>query len=225
MDAVHDIGGMQGFGPVVAEFDEPPFHEPWEGRAHGLMIASSLAVGGGSLRPHIERMGSGAYLTTSYYEHWLSGIESRIVAQGACTPDELDAARHAAAAGAPVPSRSDAEAGAFARSLFGPFPSGEHAAPPARFAVGDAVRVRRMHPGGHTRCPRYVRGAAGTIARIHPPQPLPDVASNAAEPGAPGEVRPQAYYSVAFSPTELWGDDAEPGAATVIVDLWEAYLQ
>jgi hypothetical protein len=30
---------------------------------------------------------------------------------------------------------------------------------------------------------------------------------------------------VAFSPTELWGDDAEPGAATVIVDLWEEYLQ
>jgi nitrile hydratase len=225
MDAVHDIGGMQGFGPVEAEADEPPFHAPWEGRAHGLMIASSLAVGGGSLRPHIERMGSAAYLATSYYEHWLSGIEARIVVQGACTTDELAAKREAIAAGAPVPTRSDAEAGAFARSLLAPFPVDHHDAPPARFAVGDTVRVKRMHPPGHTRCPRYVRGAAGTIVLVHAPEPLPDVSRNAAAPGSPGELRPQAYYSVAFSPTELWGDDAEPGAATVIVDLWEEYLQ
>ena len=50
---------------VEAEADEPPFHAPWEGRVHGLMLASALALGGGSLRPYIERMGSAEYLATS----------------------------------------------------------------------------------------------------------------------------------------------------------------
>ncbi len=30
MDGVHDMGGMDGFGPVQPEADEPVFHEPWE---------------------------------------------------------------------------------------------------------------------------------------------------------------------------------------------------
>jgi nitrile hydratase len=219
MDSVHDIGGMHGFGPVEVEPDEPPFHEPWEGRVHGLMLASSLAVGGGSLRHHIERMGSGAYLTTSYYEHWLAGIESRILDQGAVTTDELNAKRAAIAAGAPVPEHRDPEAGAFTRSLFAPFDAEVHDdAPAPRFGPGDRVRVKRMHPAGHTRRPRYVRGAAGTIALVHPAQPLPDLAAR-------GEIHVEAFYSVGFTPAELWGADAEPGAATVLVDLWESYLE
>jgi len=218
MDSVHDIGGMQGFGPVEAEPDEPPFHAPWEGRVHGLMLASALALGGGSLRPDIERMGSAAYLSTSYYEHWLAGVEARVIGRSAVTRDELAAKQHAIAAGEPVPEHRDPEAGAFARSLFGPFEVDQHDAPAARFGPGDAVRVKRMHPAGHTRCPRYVRGARGTIALVHPAQPLPDRAVQ-------GEIDAEAFYSVAFAPAELWGADAEPGAATILVDLWESYLE
>jgi nitrile hydratase len=219
MDGIHDLGGMQGFGGVEVEADEPPFHAPWEGRVHGLMLASALALGGGSIRPHIERMGNAEYLTTSYYEHWLAAIEARVIGQGGFTADEL-AAKQAelASGGVTVPERRDPEAGAFARSLFGPFEVEVHeGAPPARFGVGDRVRVRRMHPTGHTRCPRYVRGAAGTIALVHPAQPLPDRQHT-------DDSRVEAFYSVAFSPTELWGADAEPGRATMLVDLWESYL-
>ena len=219
MDGAHDLGGMQGFGAVEAEPDEPPFHAPWEGRTHGLMLASALALGGGSIRPHIERMGSAEYLATSYYEHWLAGIEARVIGRGAFTADELAAKQAQIAGGAAVPEARDAEAGAFARSLFGPFEIEVHDdAPPARFAVGDPVRVKRMHPAGHTRCPRYVRGAAGTIALVHPAQPLPDH-------GGGDDAPVEAFYSVAFAPTELWGTDAEPGRATVLVDLWESYLE
>jgi hypothetical protein len=32
MNGVHDMGGMQGMGPVPYEKDEPVFHAPWEGR-------------------------------------------------------------------------------------------------------------------------------------------------------------------------------------------------
>ena len=39
MNGVHDMGGMQDFGPVVPEIDEPPFHYAWERRVFGLTIA------------------------------------------------------------------------------------------------------------------------------------------------------------------------------------------
>ena len=42
MNGVHDMGGMHGFGPVVEEKDEPPFHETWEGRAYALNRAMGV---------------------------------------------------------------------------------------------------------------------------------------------------------------------------------------
>ncbi|MGH9209731.1 MAG: nitrile hydratase subunit beta [Acidimicrobiales bacterium] len=218
MDGIHDLGGMQGFGAVDATPDEPPFHEPWEGRVHGVMLASAIAVPGSSIRPYVERMGNAAYLTTSYYEHWLAAVEARLVGAGVVTREELDERQAAILGGhAAVGERRDPEAAALVRSLFRPSDITDPAGAAPRFAAGDQVRVRRMHPRGHTRCPRYVRGAAGTVARAHAAQPLPD-------PNVDGDAPPEPYYSVAFSPTALWGDDAEPGAATIHVDLWESYL-
>jgi nitrile hydratase subunit beta len=217
MDGSHDLGGMQGFGAIEPTPAEPPFHAPWEGRTHGLMIASAIAVGGGSLRPFIERMGNAEYLGTSYYEHWLAGIEARIVERGAVTADELAAWRTAIAGGAEVPARHDPEAAAFIRSLLQPLAEEPHDGPLPRFGPGDRVRVRRMHPTGHTRCPRYVRGALGTIDLVHAPQPLPDLQGT-------DDARAETYYTVSFTPDELWGADAEPGRASIRVDLWESYL-
>ena len=39
MNGVHDMGGMQGYGAVLPEPDEPLFHAPWERRALGLTLA------------------------------------------------------------------------------------------------------------------------------------------------------------------------------------------
>ena len=36
MNGAHDMGGVHGFGPVVAEVDEPYFHADWERRVLGL---------------------------------------------------------------------------------------------------------------------------------------------------------------------------------------------
>ena len=41
MNGVHDMGGMQCYGPVRPETDEPVFHADWERRA----LAVTLAVG------------------------------------------------------------------------------------------------------------------------------------------------------------------------------------
>ncbi len=36
----------------------------------------------------------------------------------------------------------------------------------ARFAEGEAVRVRNAYPPGHLRTPYYIRGKAGVIERL-----------------------------------------------------------
>jgi nitrile hydratase subunit beta len=87
-----------------------------------------------------------------------------------------------------------------------------------RFASGDRVRVRRMHPDGHTRCPRYVRGALGVVERVQGTDRLPD----RAEYGLPTE--PEPVYAVAFASQDLWGESDEP-PWTVLLDLFDTYLE
>ena len=37
MNGVHDMGGMDGFGPVIPEKNEPVFHADWERRMYALV--------------------------------------------------------------------------------------------------------------------------------------------------------------------------------------------
>ena len=91
-------------------------------------------------------------------------------------------------------------------------------AKPARFKVGDRVRARNMHPVGHTRLPRYVRGRVGEVYMVHGTFVFPDTNFNRS-----GED-PQPLYSVRFSAQELWGPE---GVAKdfVHLDLWDDYLE
>jgi nitrile hydratase len=75
-----------------------------------------------------------------------------------------------------------------------------------------------MHPAGHTRLPRYVRGRTGRIEAVRGFHVFPD--SNA---HGQGEA-PQWLYTVAFAARELWGEDADLGGS-VSVDAWESYLE
>ena len=43
MDGIHDMGGMDGFGKVEVEQNEPPFHQQWEGRVLALQRALGYA--------------------------------------------------------------------------------------------------------------------------------------------------------------------------------------
>ncbi|MEO1331428.1 MAG: SH3-like domain-containing protein [Pseudomonadota bacterium] len=87
-----------------------------------------------------------------------------------------------------------------------------------RFSVGDSVRVRNLHPEGHTRLTNYVRGKVGVVSIVNAQAwVLPDTrAHNAGE-----NVQP--VYNVAFSASEVWGPQAEENV-TVNVDLMEDYL-
>ena len=164
MDGIHDLGGLEGFGPVEVERDEPVFHEDWERRTFRLSAAagSALRYSGGAFRHSIERMDPAHYLTSSYYEHWLTGISTLIVEAGLTSPDELD---RRAGGRFPLsrPDRGTAPA------------SPEPDRTEARFAVGDRVRVREWHPPGHTRAPRYVQGKQGVVVRLDGAYNVPDV--------------------------------------------------
>ncbi|HLK00700.1 MAG TPA: SH3-like domain-containing protein [Streptosporangiaceae bacterium] len=78
---------------------------------------------------------------------------------------------------------------------------------------GTRVRVRAADPDGHTRCPRYVRGHSGDVVAVLGDWMLPDAAVR-------GEQRVETCYSVRFRAEDLWGS----GEHTVIVDMWESYL-
>jgi nitrile hydratase beta subunit len=207
MNGVHDLGGMDGFGPVDVEANEPVLHEPWEGRVFGLVAAMSAQrlTNTHTFRHAIERMDPVHYLRSPYYEHWLTAVTTLLVEKGVLTRAELEAR---AGGGLPVsrPVR--------ARSAALPAPS----APAPRFGVGDAVVVRNVHPFGHTRCPRYVRGKRGVVTRVDGRFALPDVAAHA------GERCEQFAYNVRFDGHELWGA-ATDTATAVHVDLWESYLE
>ena len=70
MNGIHDMGGMDGFGPIERNPQEPLFHHDWERRVFAIRIASSVPIPGGS-RNSIEHMPPDQYLNTSYYEKWL----------------------------------------------------------------------------------------------------------------------------------------------------------
>src|SRR5215510_8984659 len=90
MNGVHDMGGMTCFGPIVREENEPIFHAPWERR---MFAMGMLGLGGiGTLdeyRHAIERMDPSHYLESSYYEHWLTALETLAVEHGPLTAEEL----------------------------------------------------------------------------------------------------------------------------------------
>ena len=93
MDGIHDLGGMQGLGPVVHSPAEPVFHHRWQAVARALLVlvAGAAKVSGGEFRHSIERMDPGHYLTSGYYEHWLTAAATLAVEHGLVTRAELEA--------------------------------------------------------------------------------------------------------------------------------------
>src|ERR1700737_2377929 len=157
MDGVHDLGGMQGFGPVEREENEPVFHAAWE------VVVLAMQRAGGSrgffnideFRHGIERMAPDHYLRATYYEKWLDGVTRVLLEKGVLDAGEL-AARQAFFA-----ARPDAPA---TEALRGPLP----ARPPARgqwaqdvirdtgatprFAPGEAIPTWSPGCGRASRC-------------------------------------------------------------------------
>jgi len=224
MNGIHDLGGMHGMGPAVREENEPVFHHEWERRTFAITLAAG-SLGKWNLdmsRYAREMMPPAEYLSTSYYEHWLYGLGRLLVEHGLVTREEIEA-RLAAKTDGDVRAQRAPEGIRVLRAADvdellrrgGSARVAEDIRP--RFKPGDRVVAREIHPVGHTRLPRYVRGRHGAIDRDHGVFVFPDA-------HAMGQGRkPQHCYSVRFAARELWGSDASPRDA-VYVDLWDDYL-
>jgi nitrile hydratase subunit beta len=215
MNTVHDLGGMQNFGPVVPEANEPPFHHAWERRAFGVTVA----MGGSRLwnldqsRFSRESIPPALYLSSSYYKIWVEGLTRLMVERGLITAQELSDGRSRVPAAA-LPNVLTADK--VARALAHGHSTLRAERAPARFAVGDRVRTTNVHPRSHTRLPRYCRDKPGTITKVHGAHVFPD--ANALGQGE----KPQWLYTVRFEAADLWGPDTT--ASAVYVDCWEPHL-
>lgn len=217
MNGAQDLGGQMGFGPVVPEPESVIFHAEWEKRALAVTLAMG-ATGSWTLdrsRFMRESLPPARYLSSSYYQIWLAGLERLMLDAGLVTAEELASGR---AAAPPKPVKRVLRAADVPAVLAKGGPCDRPAAAPARFAVGDRVRVVNMHPSTHTRNPRYVRGRVGRVEAVHGVFVLPDTNAHGR-----GEA-PSWLYGVVFSGTELWGPDGDP-TSTVSADLFEPYLE
>jgi nitrile hydratase len=215
MNGVHDMGGMQDFGPVLPETGEPWFHHAWERRAFSLTLAMG-ATGAWNLdqvRSARESLPPAQYLASSYYEIWFAGMLSLMQERGLVTGTEIAAGR-VNESPKKLPRRLEAAdvvdtlaRGASTQRTLGGSP---------RFAIGDLVRARNVNPPAHTRLPRYCRGKPGTIVAVHGAHVYPDV--NARGHGE----SPQWLYTVRFAAMDLWGPDTT--ASAVHIDCFEPYL-
>jgi len=214
MNGAHDCGGMMGFGPITAEANEPVFHARWEARMFALMSAAG-DIGGWTIdedRAASEAMEPGHYITSSYYEHWLNGLEQLLQKHGLATAEEI-ASGVSSSAGKPVtPTTAEAvwpaviAPGSYVRDV---------AARPL-FRAGDKVRTRQINPVHHTRLPRYLRNQPGEIVACHGAHVFPDSNSRGL-----GED-PRFLYTVRFRASDIWGHDARD---LIHADLWEPYLE
>jgi nitrile hydratase len=210
------MGGMDGFGAVEPEDAEPVFNAGWEG---AVMAASRVmgAIGAWNIdqgRYGIELLPPTLYLTP-YYRRWLERFEWALVTYGYAGADEI-AAGHALRPGTPPPRGKFTLADLDRITRRGTFTRPTNL--PAKFAVGDRVRARNLHPKGHTRLPRYVRGHVGVVERLHGCQVFPDSAAM-----GQGE-NPQWLYTVRFDGRDLWGADAD-ATLVVSVEAFEPYLE
>jgi nitrile hydratase subunit beta len=82
---VNDVGGQQGFGAIDREAgDEPAFHADWEARVFTLnrVLLRRGVYNLDEFRDAIERMPPEEYLRASYYERWLTAIETLLAEKG-----------------------------------------------------------------------------------------------------------------------------------------------
>ena len=173
MDGIHDMGGMDGFGKVEPEPNEPPFHAPWEGRVLAMQRAMGYAGAW-----HIdmsrfaqERLPPQVYLTASYYQRWALAMEKNVSSAATPTPDEL-AAGHALRPGKPLKRKLTPDVvrrgmtrGSFYRQAQAPAavqagrPRAHQEHPPADAHAAAALRARQARRG-------RARATAATCFRI-----------------------------------------------------------
>ena len=216
MDGIHDLGGMQGFGPIPIEKKEPVFHADWE--AH--VMAMRLLMGFwrkwnlDASRNSIESLPPADYLGFSYYEKWLASLVNLMVDAGMVTIEEIAASQAAPGAQKSTPPINAAGLTEFLKRGR---PTVRQVNAEPMFVVGDRVRTVQYMHSDHHRLPGYIRDRVGEITLRHGAHVFPDTHAKL------GREDPQHLYAVRFLARQLWGDEGNV-QDTVTADLWESYL-
>jgi len=214
MNSTHDLGGTHGHGPIDRS-QAVDFSNDWERKIFGMTLACGM-LGKWNLdesRHARETMKPGDYLNSSYYEHWLHGLEELLLAKGLISEQELNSgisengeANRAVSVdripgilgkGAPASMKTDQKPG---------------------FHAGQAVRVRNFNPKSHTRAPRYIRGHQGVVVNHHGAHVFAD------QHAGTGEKIPMHLYCVRFEAEEVWGTEDAESRVALHLDLFEPYL-
>jgi nitrile hydratase len=166
-----------------------------------------------------ESLPPATYLSSSYYEIWIRALEKLMLERGMVTPAELATGQQSTP---PIQVNKVLTSETVDAALKAGSPTERPIDQPALFKVGQKVRARNMHPQGHTRLPRYVRGHVGTVVSLHGGHVFPDGHTLRASP--PFNVPVQWLYTVVFDGPTLWGEHSDP-TLEVTVDAWESYLE
>jgi len=224
VNGIHDMGGLHGFGPVEREVGEPVFHSRWESRVFCITQAldTQQIWNLDEHRHEIERMNPADYICAGYYGRWLFAMERLLDRKGILRRDEVE--RRIAEVQADESVLTPLEAGGRgwpladdAKVRWGAWRHEVQVTP--RYALGQQVRVRNIHPAGHTRVTAYARGKTGVIEKVN------------AEAWVFSDTRAhyqgenvQSVYCVRLAAQDLWGPQAEPNTC-VCIDLSEDHLE
>lgn len=213
MNGAHDLGGNHGYATIDRSQTEN-FVEDWEQKVFGLTLACGM-LGKWNLdqsRFARESCDPADYLSSSYYEHWLHGLELLLIEQGIVTKEEMRAgvSHRDCGLSAVTPEKLDQILATGAPTML------KESARPA-YIPGDKVVVINNNPRTHTRAPRYIRGRIGEIISHHGSHIFAD------EHSASGSKVAEHLYGVRFEASELWGE-SESHKCAVFLDLFEPYL-
>ena len=219
MSKVHDMGGRPDIRRLDIMLSDLKFKEDWEKD----VFAITLALGFSGLwnldrsRYARESLEPTDYLQFTYFEKWLAGLinllgENGIIKDGKESGDNFKKS-----------SFRVLEAKNVKKLLHMGGPTKSDSTIEKKFNLGETVSVRSNNSNtrvekGHTRLPDYVKGRTGKVIAYHGSHILPDANAHFL-----GE-NPEALYSVEFKSQDLW-DKCEHAEDTVVVDLWESYLE
>ncbi len=84
MSRLNDVGGMHGFGPIDPGDEHPGFSAEWEARVFALNRVLMLRglYNLDAFRAAAEEIEPARYFAMSYYERWLTAIETLLAERG-----------------------------------------------------------------------------------------------------------------------------------------------
>ena len=242
MKLQHNLGGLEGLGPIEPE--KQVFVEPWEKRIFGIHVAmmglsnhleqslpqyqiSQVPTEFNSewtwadLRKGAEAMNPFDYFKYRYYEKWLGGISGFFVEQGYISAQELDAKTQEylqSDDSLPPKGNSAINEQVIKYLRKGDSPKRDvHTQP--KFKAGEKVNIKNVHPIDHTRLPGYLRNKTGVVDLVYE-----GAYTYFCSTGPDGLGKPMPVYSVRFDPKDIWEEMSE-GNAWVYADLFETYLE